>query len=148
MNKRFHSVTLEASRCKGCTNCLTRCPMEAIRVRGGRAYIMDERCVDCGECIRTCSYHAKVAMTDDLGIIENFEHRIALPAPSLYGQFYHAKSILWILEALKHIGFTDVFEVAKGADIATRLLQESLKTRTVKAAYIFNLSSNNPHDTD
>ena len=127
VNKRFHSVTLDASKCKGCTNCLTRCPMEAIRVRGGRAFIMDERCVDCGECIRTCSYHAKVAMTDDLGVIENFEHRIALPAPSLYGQFYHAKSIAVIIEALKHIGFTDVFEVAKGADIATRMLQEELK---------------------
>ena len=108
MNKRFHSVTLEASRCKGCTNCLTRCPMEAIRVRGGRAYIMDERCVDCGECIRTCSYHAKVAMTDDLGIIENFEHRIALPAISLQAVL-PCKSIAVILEALKYIGFTDVF---------------------------------------
>ena len=47
--KRFHSVRLEGDKCRGCTNCLKRCPTEAIRVRGGRAHIIDERCIDCGE---------------------------------------------------------------------------------------------------
>ena len=44
--KRFHSVRLEKDKCRGCTNCLKRCPTEAIRVRGGRAHIIDERCID------------------------------------------------------------------------------------------------------
>ena len=35
--KRYHSVQLDKSRCKGCTNCLMHCPTEAIRVRDGRA---------------------------------------------------------------------------------------------------------------
>ncbi|MDD3921702.1 MAG: 4Fe-4S binding protein, partial [Eubacteriales bacterium] len=51
-DKRFHSVRLDKDKCKGCTNCLKRCPTEAIRVRAGRAHIIDERCIDCGECIR------------------------------------------------------------------------------------------------
>ena len=52
---RYHSVRLDKTRCKGCTNCLKHCPTEAIRVRNGRAHIIDERCIDCGECIRIWS---------------------------------------------------------------------------------------------
>ena len=125
--KRFHSVQLDKDKCKGCTNCLKHCPTEAIRVRGGRAHIIDERCVDCGECIRICEYHAKVAMTDKFEDIFRFEHRIALPAPSLYGQFRHVGSIGIVLEALTRIGFTSVFEVARGADVITRAVKEKLK---------------------
>jgi len=29
----YHSVTLDEEKCKGCTNCIKRCPAEAIRVR-------------------------------------------------------------------------------------------------------------------
>lgn len=128
--KRFHSVQLDKEKCKGCTNCLKHCPTEAIRVRGGRAHIIDERCVDCGECIRVCEYHAKIALTDKLADIFRFEHRIALPAPSLYGQFRQTKNIGIILEALKRIGFTGVFEVARGADVVTRAVQEKLKANS------------------
>ena len=39
----FHSVTLDESKCVGCTNCIKRCPTEAIRVRSGKAVIMSER---------------------------------------------------------------------------------------------------------
>ena len=126
MEKRFHSVRLDKERCKGCTNCLKHCPTEAIRVRDGRARIIDERCIDCGECIRICDYHAKIALTDSFDDIFRFEHRIALPAPSLYGQFRQVAGIGVILEALYDIGFTGVFEVARGADVVTRAVRERL----------------------
>ena len=42
MNKYFHSVQLDADRCCGCTNCLKRCPTEAIRVHDGKAKILSE----------------------------------------------------------------------------------------------------------
>ena len=89
----FHSVTLERDKCKGCTTCLKRCPTEAIRIRDGKASIIGERCIDCGECIRICPYHAKVALTDPLSAINNFPYKIALPAPTLYGQFKNLPSI-------------------------------------------------------
>ena len=126
-HNRYHSVRLDKTRCKGCTNCLKHCPTEAIRVRGGRAHIIDERCIDCGECIRICEYHAKIAITDDLSAIRGFPHAVAIPAPSLYGQFKGLKSISPVLDALKAIGFEEVFEVARGADIVSRAIHEKLR---------------------
>ncbi len=127
-DKRYHSVRLDKDKCKGCTNCLKRCPTEAIRVRGGRASIIDERCIDCGECIRVCGYHAKYAQTDRLSSINNFKYKIALPAPSLYGQFKNLASASQVLEGLLKMGFDDVFEVARGADIVTRAIRERIRT--------------------
>ena len=101
--KRYHSVRLDKSQCRGCTNCLKHCPTEAIRVRGGRAHIIDERCIDCGECIRICEYHAKIAVTDPLSALNNYKYTIALPAPSIYSQFKHIKNRAIILEALKNL---------------------------------------------
>jgi len=112
----FHSVTLDPAKCKGCTTCIRFCPTEAIRVRKGRAYIIDERCIDCGECIRTCPNNAKKAVSDPLSAIERFAVRVALPAPTLYGQFDERFSVDRILCGLLDLGFTDVFEVAEAAE--------------------------------
>ena len=96
-------------------------------MRGGRAHIIDERCIDCGECIRVCDYHAKYAQTDPLASINRFKYKIALPAPSLYGQFKHLISASQVLEGLLKMGFDDVFEVAEGADIVTRAIRERMR---------------------
>ncbi|NLV59560.1 MAG: 4Fe-4S binding protein [Clostridiales bacterium] len=128
VDRRYHSVRLDKGRCKGCTVCLKRCPTDAIRVRGGRAHIIDERCIDCGECIRVCSYHAKYAQTDPLASINGFKYKIALPAPSLYGQFKKLISPSQVLEGLLKMGFDDVFEVAQGADIVTRAIRERMRS--------------------
>ncbi|HHX18700.1 MAG TPA: 4Fe-4S dicluster domain-containing protein, partial [Clostridium sp.] len=129
MSKYFHSVTLEEDKCMGCTNCIKRCPTEAIRVREGKARIINERCIDCGECIRVCPYHAKKAITDSFDSINSFKYKVAIPAPSLYGQFKSIKSRNHLLTALKKCGFDHVFEVAKAAEIITletkRLIKES-----------------------
>ena len=105
VSKRYHSVRLEKDLCKGCTNCLMHCPTEAIRVRNGRAHILDERCIDCGECIRICDYHAKIAATDSLSALKDFRYTIALPAPSLFGQFRAAQDIGVVMAALRRLGY-------------------------------------------
>lgn len=113
----LHSVTLDETKCKGCTNCIKRCPTEAIRVRKSKARIISDRCIDCGECIRTCPYHAKSAVTDPLSLIMDFDIKIAVPAPALFGQFDEKYSNERILGALTQIGFDGVVEAAEGADI-------------------------------
>lgn len=80
----FHSIRLLRSQCQGCVTCVKACPTEAIRVRNGKAELIEARCIDCGECLRRCGYHAIVAETDKLEETEQFKYNIALPPPSLY----------------------------------------------------------------
>ena len=132
MPARYHSVTLNKALCRGCSDCLMHCPTQAIRVREGRAHIIKELCIDCGACIRYCNYHAKVAVTDGLESILQFKHRVALPAPSFFAQFNRrTHSVGQILDALKALGFNEVFEVARGADIVTQALRDMLGDRSL-----------------
>ena len=110
---------IDVDKCVGCTNCIKRCPTEAIRVREGKAIITPERCIDCGVCIRVCPHHAKKAKFDHLELLNRFTYNIALPAPALYGQFRHLDHIDLILTALKRLGFDDVFEVSKAAELVS-----------------------------
>ena len=125
MDRFFHSVTLDKDKCLGCTNCIKRCPTEAIRVREGKAQIISERCIDCGECIRVCPHHAKKARYDHLSVLEGWTDKIAIPAPALFGQFNNLDDIDIVLTGLKQMGFDDVYEVSRGAELvsdATRKL--------------------------
>ena len=114
-----HSVSLVPDKCRGCTTCLKRCPTEAIRIREGHAVINPARCIDCGECIKVCPYKAKKATHDDLSVLGKYKYTIALPAPSLYGQFDNLDNIGYIIRGLRDIGFDDVFEVACAAEMVT-----------------------------
>ena len=123
----YHSVRLDKEKCKGCTTCLKRCPTEAIRIRHNRASIIHERCIDCGECIKVCAHHAKVAVTDPLDSIKAFKYPIALPAPTLYAQFQGVHVPEPIIASLFKLGFVDVFEVARAAEIVSYAVSRSLR---------------------
>lgn len=132
----FHSVTLDRNKCHGCTNCITHCPTEAIRVQNGKAKIIKERCIDCGECIKVCQSHAKIAAADDFSMLDNFKYNVAMPAPSFYGQFRCENSVAKILTAFKKIGFDDVFEVARGAEYISAATRELFSKGNLKKPVI------------
>jgi len=127
----LHSVTLDRDRCIGCTDCIKRCPTEAIRVRNSKAEIMDERCIDCGMCIRVCNSRAKKATTDPLDKINKYKYKVAIPAPTLYTQFKKIRNPNIILTALKQLGFDEVFEVARAAEIVTDYAKKVMETDKV-----------------
>jgi len=136
MNTYEHSVQLDSNKCTGCTTCLRHCPTEAIRIRDGRAVINQGRCIDCGECIRVCPHKAKKAVCGKLDAMKRFKWKIALPAPTLYGQFDNLDDIDFVLDGLLRIGFDDVFEVSKAAELVSAYTRQYLKTDGIKTPVI------------
>lgn len=132
MNRYEHSVYLDEKKCSGCTACLKHCPTEAIRIREGHASIDPDRCIDCGECIRVCPHNAKKAVCEKLSAMDKFKWKIALPAPSLYGQFDNLEDVDYVLDGLIKIGFDDVFEVSAAAELVSAYTRIYLKTEGVK----------------
>ena len=131
MNTYEHSVSLDVSRCTGCTMCLKRCPTEAIRIKDGHAIINPDRCIDCGVCIRYCPNNAKKATYSKLDAVMKYKWKIALPAPTLYGQFEELDDIDYVLQGLLDIGFDDVVEVSQAAELVSAYTRLYLKNESV-----------------
>lgn len=136
MNTYKHSVLLDAQKCIGCTTCLRHCPTEAIRIRDSRAVINPQRCIDCGECIKNCPQKAKKATCNKFEQLKNYKWKIALPAPTLYGQFEGMEDVDYILQGLLDIGFDDVYEVAQAAELVSSYTRLYLKTEGIKKPVI------------
>lgn len=96
---------------------MTVCPTRAIRVRNGKARIIANRCVDCGECYKACPVSAIEVEQDDLQMIFRFDARVILIPSILIGQFSHKIPASSIYSALREIGFTHVFQVENTVDM-------------------------------
>lgn len=135
-SKKLHTVTLDESKCKGCVTCMKRCPTEAIRVRNGKAKILYERCIGCGECVRLCPHNAKLASYDSFETINNYKYKVAVPAPALYGQFNNLTNIDTVLNGLIAIGFDDVFEVGRSAELVSEVTKIEIDQKRTKKPVI------------
>jgi iron only hydrogenase large subunit-like protein len=136
MNTYKHSVSLDSSKCTGCTTCLRHCPTEAIRVKDGKAEINADRCIDCGECIRICPHNAKKAVCSKLSDMDRFKYKIALPAPTLYGQFEELNDVDYVLQGLIDMGFDQVYEVSRAAELVSEYTRKYLETDGIKKPVI------------
>lgn len=96
-------------------------------MRDGKACINPSLCIDCGECIRNCPHKAKKASFDSLDTLNHDKFLIALPAPSLFGQFANLDEADYLLQGLMDLGFDDVYEVAKAAEIVTEYTRRFLR---------------------
>ena len=130
---------IDQSKCIKCGKCASACPYSAIikqerpcaKACGigaiksdelGRADIDESLCVSCGQCLVSCPFGAivdKGQIYQTIKAIKSDVPVIAAIAPSYVGQFTNEKSELKVKPALKKLGFTDVVEVAIGADLCT-----------------------------
>ena len=136
MNSYEHSVYLDVSKCIGCTTCLRHCPTQAIRIKDNHAVINEKRCIDCGECIKVCPKKAKKAKCNKLSEMDKYKWKIALPAPTLYGQFENLEDVDYVLNGLLKIGFDDIFEVSAAAELVTAYTRAFLKTANIQKPII------------
>lgn len=104
--------------------CMEACPVGAlVRGRDGKCTIDALTCLGCEECEAICHSGAVVKSSDCLTLMElildkgqNALH--AIVAPSFVGQFGAVRDSQ-VKEAIRRLGFSEVHEVALGADILT-----------------------------
>jgi ferredoxin len=106
--------------CRTCYTCVRECPAKAIRIVGGQAEVIDERCIACGNCTKVCSQGAKVFLnTTDrvIKLLENESSVSAIVAPSFPAEFAELSDHRQLVGMIRALGFEHVFEVSFGADL-------------------------------
>jgi signal transduction histidine kinase/Fe-S-cluster-containing hydrogenase component 2 len=118
-------------KCKVCYTCVRQCPAKAIRIEQGQAGVIPERCIGCGNCIRVCSQNAKEVVFDAEKINAILDGRkgppIALMAPSFPVEFDEFEDYRVLVGMVKKLGFSEVVEVAFGADLVAAAYNRLLK---------------------
>ena len=111
-------VSTIKEKCRRCYTCVRKCPAKAIKVEEGQAKVVEERCIACGSCIRVCHQEAKAVRDSTAAVKDLFwknENVMACLAPSFPAAFPQA-SPGQIVAGVKALGFSEVVEVAFGAD--------------------------------
>ena len=113
--------------CRTCYTCVRECPAKAIRIVGGQAEVIDERCIACGNCTKVCSQGAKVFLnTTDrvLKLLDTRKNVAALLAPSFPAEFQEIADYRNLIGMIRMLGFRYVHEVSFGADLVARRYKE------------------------
>lgn len=138
---------IDGSKCKGCMQCIKVCPYNAIvkiivpcedscpvnaieKDENGYAKIDFKKCISCGKCVTACPFgavHEKSQIIDVLKHIKKGKKVVAMAAPALLGQLSCTPQQLH--SAIKSLGFSEVYEVAQGADITTKHEANDFKKR-------------------
>ncbi len=138
---------IDAEKCVNCGKCTKVCPYHAIvyvpipceeacpagalsRGVNGKQKIDDEKCILCGKCRQACPFGAILEVSEmfrTLHALAEPRRMAALYAPALLGQF--DANAERIAAALRKLGFSEVVEVASGADETARLEAEEFVER-------------------
>ncbi len=110
-------VFTNKARCRDCYRCVRVCPVKAIRMHEGQAFVDEERCISCGTCIRECPQGAKTFRNDvdrAARLIASGKPVAASIAPSFASVFRDWERHR-LASALRKLGFSHVAETAIGA---------------------------------
>ena len=128
---------IDQEKCIKCGKCKAACPYDAIshNVRPceqacgvkaigsdeqGRASILEDKCVSCGMCMVSCPFGAisdKSQIFQLSHALRDGDKIIAIVAPAYISQFGDDVTPGKFKTALQVLGFSDVHEVAFGADV-------------------------------
>jgi iron only hydrogenase large subunit-like protein len=128
MDKYYHPIRFIEGKCDGRMKCMRICPTEAIRVKHGKATLIEELCIDCGACVSVCPSNAIAPLTDPFTRSLDFKYKIALPSPVLYSQFRPEVDPKKIAQGLKHIGFDYVCDVSSACRAISVALDEFISS--------------------
>lgn len=115
-------VTTIRTRCRRCYTCVRNCPAKAIKVEDGQAQVIAERCIGCGGCVKACAQSAKrvqPAIEAVEEMLNGVTPVVLCLAPSFPASF-PGVTVGQLVSALKELGFSDVVEVAFGAELVAR----------------------------
>lgn len=116
-------------RCRRCYSCVRSCPVKAIKVDGGFAEIMYERCIGCGNCL-SCPQQAKVVvdrMARTQEMLTSGSPVVAVLGCS-FPAFFHSLHPGQLVAALKSLGFCEVHEGAYGARMIAGSYRSALQS--------------------
>jgi iron only hydrogenase large subunit-like protein len=126
MTKILHAFDIIEDKCKAKLACMKVCPTHAIRVRDGKARVNPPLCIDCGECIVACPEGAIIPKTDTLEAIRQFRYKVAIPSPTLFGQFPMDITPSNIIDGLLAIGFDAVYDISLESELINMAIRDYL----------------------
>ena len=115
MNNQNPVYTL-SNECHDCYRCVRECIVKAIKIENGHASVIPEKCIACGQCVKTCPSNAKRVRVDidkAKNLIRAQKDVYVSLAPSWRASFENSAEKMIAL--LKKLGFKDVSETALGA---------------------------------
>jgi iron only hydrogenase large subunit-like protein len=128
VSKYYHAHKVDLERCRGHMTCMRHCPTQAIRVRGDKAVISEELCVDCGTCISVCPSEAIVPIASSVGVDSPYKYKVVVPSPVLYAQFAHSVHPYIIHLALHNLGYDQVVDIGASSAALGNALVQYMKT--------------------
>lgn len=167
-------ASIVKSKCVECGRCAKECPYGAIhnfqrpceRVckvgaismgPGGEAAIDGEKCIGCGACVYHCPFGATVDVSSIVNVIKEIKRAedncekdkmIAIVAPSIASQFLYA-ALGQVITGIKKLGFSQVLEVAVGAEMVAykeglELKEKGFLTSSCCPAFVRYIETKHP----